>query len=87
MSFDNTFTWLGLRMHVKWPGKPHDSSVLEALPGKLDIKRNHLVFSIYQTATCVLVRFRATMFAIEFPNATADNKTNHIAVKVKSFNL
>ena len=36
-----------LRTHVEWRSKPHDStSVLKALPGKLDIKDTHLVFSI-----------------------------------------
>ena len=40
-----------LRMHVESLGKPRDStSVLEALPDKLDIKNTHLVFSMYTCA-------------------------------------
>ena len=39
---------LVFRTHVESLGKPRDStSVLKALPGKLDMKSTNLVFSIY----------------------------------------
>ena len=39
---------LALRTHVESLGKPCDvNKCLKALPGKLDIKDTHLVFSMY----------------------------------------
>ena len=47
MSFDPSLPGSASRLHVELLAKPRDStSVLKALPGKLDIKRD-LVFSIF----------------------------------------
>ena len=58
MSFDIKFTRLGFKnTHVELLGKPSDStSVLKALPGKLDIKKNLptiLPGRVAQSVTCL----------------------------------
>ena len=48
------------RMHVEWLGKPRDStSILEALPGKLDIKR-HSPSILYVTLIVCIDAFKST---------------------------
>ena len=54
------------RMHVKLLGKPCDStSILEALPGKLDIKR-HSPSILYANQSCIHRSLKENEFSSRF---------------------